>query len=109
MAEMAIRQSFLDLEHPAMPQALLRHIVRYADCEGARERGTRPGAETLLGANHLQDSGMHHRLEFCPVLVMVGERRQRHHRLTWLGVADDQQGGGRYASRQTSLRRTGAG
>lgn len=34
MADLVIPPEFLDLEHPTVLRALLRHIVEHADCEG---------------------------------------------------------------------------
>ena len=34
MADLVIPPEFIDLEHPTVLRALLRHIVEHADCEG---------------------------------------------------------------------------
>ena len=39
MAELLTPSAFLDLEHPTVLRALLRHIVEHADCDGVDAYG----------------------------------------------------------------------
>ena len=39
MAELSTPAAFLDLEHPTVLRALLRHIVEHADCDGVDAYG----------------------------------------------------------------------
>ena len=39
MAELSIPPEFIDLEHPTVLRALIRHIVEHADCDGVDAHG----------------------------------------------------------------------
>jgi hypothetical protein len=122
-----IRRYFHGSEDPIYLVSATNFNLLGLELDRARRLGLNPATETAQGAvgrersayagrQRVEDrvaagTGLHHRLDLGPVLVVVAERRERHRRLAWIAVAQDQEAGGRHTVGQnlTAQDRCGLG